>query len=216
MNNDLLVEQNTLFCLAKHYLRHSGHIYGSVPFFNGLPQPITLWSVNNGRVDFDSKLAVEDFFATNGQPLATSEYLELANVHGSSMLIPLNIVEQHGFLDKSFFMYAEEIEFCFRLLSKGITSHLVLSSRVMHESGGSTNDNAKTKQIMSYYQRRNFLVVLRRYRGWPFYLELQKTYFKEFIVRIIKGKRVDRYKMLGCLHALIGLMGKRLSNESLS
>lgn len=83
-------------------------------------------------------------------------------VSGASMMIRREVFEQIGFLDEAYFMYFEEMDFCFQANRSGWECWHVPASRVVHfvgQSSGITNKKMK-KRMPTYWfnsRRRYFL-----------------------------------------------------------
>jgi len=145
VNSDALAEPEALQHLVDAQAEHGAAIYGGVP----------LRRAGDGTtlLDFPAKFLDEQArpraflrdaeipFDADWQQRGT---LRVGAVPGSCMLIPLSVVATHGWLDESWFMHCEEIDFCYRLRAAGIARFLVPASRV-------------------YYRARNEILLARRY-----------------------------------------------------
>jgi len=66
--------------------------------------------------------------------------------------------EKELFFDESFFMYFEDVEWCYRIKKQGLKNYFTLDSYIYHlNCGSSANDDWKTKQLilseMLYYKK---------------------------------------------------------------
>ena len=109
-------------------------------------------------------------------------------------------------------MYGEETDYCYRLKKLGISSFIVPKSVVLHKGGESLKNS---KNLESYYRRRNFLYFERSYYGLSIIKNIKKrvgiiSFFKYFVLHIIKLTNKDNnyYINLANLHALINRKGK--------
>lgn len=56
---------------------------------------------------------------------------------GAAMLVPAAIIEQVGPLDEQFFMFGEDIDWCYRIRQAGYPIYYHPAARVLHRKGGS-------------------------------------------------------------------------------
>lgn len=215
LNNDALVEQNTLAALVGTYRKHGNALYGSVPVYRDQEGAL--------RVGMRTQ-------QVNGTPIHLNDLFEntFSDPHerfvnalsGSSLMIPIEIVRQHGFMDTSLFLYGEEVDYCSRLRKAGVPSILVPASRVFHEPTGSHKHHSPLKPVMLYYQTRNRLVQTRRDGSTGQYLQ---GLFKHVgfalmwtAYGLFRGKSAlknGRYTLMGIRDALRDRMGKTVAPE---
>ena len=83
----------------------------------------------------------------NGAPFAVDHPL------GAAMLVKREALEGVGWLDESFFMYCEEIDWCIRAKSAGWQIYQVPSARVVHHAGQSTGQ-FREKMLVELHRSR--------------------------------------------------------------
>ena len=93
-------------------------------------------------------------------PPLRSEVHQCDWVSGASMLIRREVLEQVGLMDENFFLYFEEVDFCWRAKRAGWEVWYVPQSRVMHLEGASTGIGVKARRRAPYWydSRRRFFV----------------------------------------------------------
>jgi GT2 family glycosyltransferase len=81
-------------------------------------------------------------------------------VSGASMMVRRAAIERVGQMDDGYFLYFEEVDFCWRIKRAGWEIWYVPQSRVMHLEGASTGIrvNAKRRAKYWYDSRRRFFV----------------------------------------------------------
>lgn len=167
LNNDLLVEKTTLSYLVKVYLEKGNAIYGSTVLYLENKSTIEFmggWTIKNNEVDFTKKPNIyKDKQFKDCVP--AKEYDYYSHIMGASMLIPFDVIKKYGFMDSSFFMYAEEKDYCFRMREFNISSIIVYKSIVLHHRQKSTNKN-KLPFLRHYYIVRNNAYFMKRHRGF--------------------------------------------------
>lgn len=229
LNNDAAPRSDALTALVNAYNEHGDALYGSVTV-NDAPEPEIVfgggWTLN---ADTGNPL-YNDYNPLRGKPYArhfqASKPRRMADVNGSSMLIPLAVVRAHGYMDDAFFMYGEETEYCIRLGQHGIPSILVPASVVMHEDKGSSAGNPLlTAVLRGYYQRRNELVIKRRYRGMQLFLGIMRAearccwriWLRALVLPrwIPMDNAETHFRCLAAWDALWNRLGKRFAPEDI-
>jgi hypothetical protein len=77
-------------------------------------------------------------------------------VEGACMLIRCNAYRQIGGMDESFFMYAEEVDLCYRLKENGWQVWYQPLARVTHLGGGSSSERKTQREVDLYRSRVRF------------------------------------------------------------
>ncbi|MDL2124646.1 MAG: glycosyltransferase family 2 protein [Deltaproteobacteria bacterium] len=226
VNTDMEFKTDTLAELVYAYLRRGEGIYGSLPLHSHDHSRIgfTAWAVDvNGKPEFSRKVLAWDqpYREILDSGLSNAKEIQVANVHGCSMMIPLSVVKNHGFMDNSFFLYTEEYDYCFRLAKSGLPSFIVLSSVVLHGRMSNSKYSQKLKTILEhYYMTRNFLVLKRRHWGY-------RACFGEILKKLKRSLKLRAkfmfsshkfsalcpkhyYRYLGVRDALLLRMGKTI------
>ena len=68
-------------------------------------------------------------------------------VVGAAMLVRRAAIEQAGGFDESFWMYSEEVEWCWRLRRHGWTIAYVPDAEIIHHEGASTSQNIAARLV---------------------------------------------------------------------
>ena len=210
LNNDLTVRKETLQKLLLAYNFYGTGIYGSITLKSENPDV-----VNFGGGNTDDINKAFDYNAYEGCLLEDynkkSQLRKVQSVEGSSMLIPLEIIKNHGFMREDFFMYGEETDYCYKLKKQGISSYIVPESVVVHKGSESLKNS---KHLESYYRRRNILYFEKEHYGVSILTNLQKkvgiiNLIKFFVSHLFFFKQNDElyYLNLANLHAIMGRKG---------
>jgi len=86
------------------------------------------------------------------------------HVPGCCMILSAEMIREIGLLKEDFFLYVENIEYCFRARQAGYRVAIDRSMRVVHDRPSSSLIENKNNQI--YYKSRNlFLLADQRYEG---------------------------------------------------
>ena len=172
VNNDATVHPDSLTQLVSAYLRHGTALYGGLPLNTSALSP-------DSQVLFARKFLapvykeslVPSRHLTYAEMFPDTQARQVGALSGSCLLIPLSLVRQYGFMDTSFFMYSEEIDYCLRLRQKGVACYLVPQAVVFHIKAGSSKGSVRLTGIVSYYRLRNHLIRIRPF--WYFALRDQ-------------------------------------------
>ncbi|GAP10789.1 predicted glycosyltransferases [Bellilinea caldifistulae] len=77
-------------------------------------------------------------------------------IQGTSMMIKKIAWDSLGGLDENFFMYSEEVDFCYRLAKAGFECYWVPQSKVIHYGGQSTSQFAREMFLQLYRAKTQF------------------------------------------------------------
>jgi GT2 family glycosyltransferase len=90
---------------------------------------------------------------------------------GASLYVEQEYLERVGFMDESYFLYCEEMDWVERGRKQGFRPVIALSSRLRHKEGASTGSHGGVRQkslLSEHYGVVNRLRITRRF--WPYYL----------------------------------------------
>ncbi|MBI4429526.1 MAG: glycosyltransferase [Ignavibacteriales bacterium] len=89
--------------------------------------------------------------------LNTEETYEVDAVSGSFMMLRREIYERVGGLDEAFFMYGEDLDWCYRIQSAGWKVYYVHSTKIIHYKGESTKRSG-LDEIRTFYEAMHLFV----------------------------------------------------------
>lgn len=216
LNPDAIPEPDTLTALVEAYSQHGDALYGSVPVYTqGNHEHVSLhsWALReDGTANLNKRIQIEGDFAACFPDRSPRR---LATLHGSSLLIPLALIDKYGFMDSTFFLYSEEHDYALRLAKQGVPAFLVPASRVIHHPAGAHKHAPSLKPIILYYQARNRLTLMRRHGTTLTYAKglLQHSFYAAAWAALslkhgVPALQNARYTLLGILDAVRGRMGK--------
>ncbi len=92
---------------------------------------------------------------------------EIDWIAGACMLIRQETLEQVGGLDESYFMYAEDAEWCQRIRTKGWAVYYLPYLEIIHHHGASSTDvsNQWIKSLIAYMKSKNGFLQSLIFRG---------------------------------------------------
>lgn len=159
VNNDATVEPGIVEALAEAAASRpdAGVLACKVLFADS----DRLWYAGAGFNPYLGRSRHERF----GKPDEPGVLRDTVRATGAGMAVSRAAIDAAGLLDEEFFLYAEDLEWCLRIQAAGFAVLYVPEARVRHRvtaaSGGAGSPTA------SYYEARNVLAVVERYRPLP-------------------------------------------------
>ncbi len=83
---------------------------------------------------------------------------------GAFMCIPKKVLDEVGLLDERFFMYAEDIDLCYRIVQAGYTNYYLPTTQIIHFKGESTKLHSLS-YVLTFYKA-SLQFIQKHYRGW--------------------------------------------------
>jgi len=223
LNNDTIVRPDTLTTLVEGYQQHGEALYGGIPLDENSENgewriQMNIWEIRKDGQYQQRGLSNYPF----SQYFPTTEPRIVAGLSGSTLMIPVSVARKHGFIDTSFFLYSEEIDYCLRLRAAGINSYIVPKSVIFHVNGGSRRDKPELKPVIIYYQTRARLVLAHRHFGGFTYMTtlLKQCFFVIgwLVSSLSKGKLALKsayFMTLGIRDGVLNRMGKTFAPENI-
>lgn len=137
LNNDTVVDENFLKPMVE-LLESSDDIgfVGPKTYFYDKKNLIQV--AGGGYVDLTTARAYLLGYMENDSS-KYNEVIELDYVSGSCILTKRDVIEEIGLLDERFFMYYEDVEWCYRGKKHGYKSFYQPEAVIWHKHGASTN-----------------------------------------------------------------------------
>lgn len=85
------------------------------------------------------------------------EAAEVDVISGACLMLPRSLFEQVEFFSEDYFMYAEDVDLCYKIRQAGYTNYFIPSATVIHFGGGSSEKAPS-----------DFSVVMMRESKWRF------------------------------------------------
>lgn len=109
-------------------------------------------------------------------------------VSGCAMFVRAGVFKKIGFLDKRYFMYLEDMDFCQRAKLSGFHIGVSAKAVVWHKNASSSGKPGSEFHV--YYQTRNRLIFAFKYAGWKMRLLLLRESLRQFFLNDIRRKAV--------------------------
>lgn len=178
LNPDTIVRPNAIQILVNFMDTHPkvGIAGSRLEDPDGTPQQSafrfhSIWS----ELDYGVRLGVLSKLLSNwiASPPVPEAPCQTDWVAGASMIVRREVFESVGLLDEAYFMYYEEMDFCWQAKQAGWSCWYVPESRVVHlvgQSSGVTDTKIKPKRRPTYWFDSRRRYFLKNY-GW-FYTAL--------------------------------------------
>jgi GT2 family glycosyltransferase len=203
LNSDCLVQkkaiEDTLYWMDKHpsvgvascaLVNHDGSLQGTGGYFPTLIRVFSWMTIQD--------LPFVDKFIKPFHPMKSKSYhtgdnfyrteKELDWVTGAFFLMRKSIVKEVGYFDRDYFMYMEEVDYCFRIKNKGWKIYYLPTPSVIHLGGAS---GVSGENIVQEYQGVK-LFYEKHYPSWqyPLLRILLKVgaFLRIFLFGLLEGK----------------------------
>lgn len=93
--------------------------------------------------------------------LDTNHSYEIDCLVGAFMVVRRSVIDQVGMLDEDFFMYGEDIDWCYRIKQAGWQIYYVATTRIMHYKGASSKK--KPFKIIYEFHRAMYIFHKKHY-----------------------------------------------------
>lgn len=158
MNNDTSIAPDFLIELQRASLaRPDLRILGPLILFHDHPELI--WNVTTHLIPH-TLISLNPY---RRQPLNRFTFpavLDVDFANGCAMLIRRDVIRSIGYLDSSFFVYSEDVDFCFRARRQGFKIGIATRARMTHKV---SRTMAKQKEKTRWLRMRNQIWVYRRH-----------------------------------------------------
>lgn len=210
LNNDTVVDKNFLLELLDHANRYPTHglISSKIYFYPGSEfhkasykpseRSRVLWYAGGAtdwqHLAFHHK-GVDELDRGQFDHLVTSDFAT-----GCSLLIRREVLEKIGTLDKSYFLYNEDLDFSLRARENGYKIGFCASSKVWHKNAGSSGGAGSS--TADYYQTRNRYILVMKHGSVGVWI----TALRLMIRDLLSG---NEFKIKAVWHFLSGQFGKQ-------
>ena len=180
LNNDTVIKPNFLNELVKYYDYSTGIC---APIIFKYYKPNEIWS-SGGK--YNIFLGTYSNIATK----IKEKQRETNFITGCCWLIKQEIFKKIGLLDNTYFLYSEDVDFCYRLKQATYKLKIIPSSSIFHKISKTTGIDSPL--MFYYFHRSKLMFIYKNYKGIKrfFYLNLNIAirYLRVFEF-FIKGKK---------------------------
>lgn len=184
LNNDTVITKDTISNLKKGFDFDSkaGIITGKIYYFS---EPKTIWAAG-GKFNFNTGIADQPELGKIDDGVQYENTCEVSFATGCTMLISKQVINTIGYLEESYFLYAEDTDYCCRVLNAGFKIIYVGKALIYHKVSASTG---KQSNMQQYYMFRNNCYIIKKYCNKPLYGYARRIY------RTIKEMKYEHYSL---------------------
>lgn len=184
LNNDTVVEPRSASVLVElARSKPEAHFFGSYICFAA--EPHLLW-FGGGHFDWITGTPTNAGYGQHAATVSSQEPASVDWISGCSLLIRTKSLDGVGYMDESFFLYAEELEWQLRARGKSPAAWIARECLVSHKVGRSTGST--DGQMGRVFMSRNYLKLAARHGGARLPLWLGR-WAVEFLVKpALKGQ----------------------------
>ena len=161
LNSDTIVVDNCLESCVKYMESHEnvGALGCKVVLPDGTLDKACRRSFPDFNVSFYKMSGLSRLFPKNKRfgrynltYLDEDETYEVDSIVGAFMLVRSEAIKQAGLLDESFFMYGEDIDWCYRIKHANWKIIYYSDAKIIHYKGSSTTKKQSKKLIYEFYK----------------------------------------------------------------
>lgn len=194
LNNDTVVEPDFLFRLMAH-AEPDRLLAPKIYFYDDRTR------INNHLGDFDYWRGIHrDWFYGKSDSEASRRVQDVSMANGCALLIPRGVIDKIGYLDETFFMYAEDVDFITRAVRAGVRVTFVPDSVLYHRESASSGGAGSPLTV--YYTTRNRLYLMFKHQPNRLILAYFLVYFS--VTRLAVAARYLARGQRAQLGALLG------------
>lgn len=200
LNQDALVEKDFLGPL-KEGLEKNKKLGAAASIIKHRRNKRTFYDFG-GQISSFTKQAVHDkrtSLKNNRKPV------ERDFVSGCCLLVKKEVFEKTGFFDEDFFLYFEDVDFCYRMKEKGFRIQVFPQSVIFHQISGSLG---RDNPLVIAYNFRNHLFFVKKHFSF-FQLSASLGFdFLRGLFLFVRKPKLGRAAFKGIFHFLRGKTGK--------
>lgn len=190
LNNDTTVEPDFLSVLVKEMESNKeiGISAGKIMYYS---KPNIIWSAG-GYIDEGKCLGYHYGINCND----SDEYnikKEVTFLTGCLQLIRADLIKKVGLYDEEYFLYMEDVDFCYRAKLEGSKIMYVPESKIYHKVSASTG--GEESPMVLYYMTRNVMLFNKKFRDSLTNSMKFELYWKLKMI-VDKFRRKDKYKYI--------------------
>ena len=190
LNNDTTVEPDFLSILVKEMQENEeiGISAGKIMYYS---RPDIIWSAG-GYIDEGKCLGYHYGINCND----SNEYnikKEVTFLTGCLQLISADVLKKIGLYDEEYFLYMEDVDFCYRAKLAGYKIIYVPNSKIYHKVSASTG--GEQSPMVLYYMTRNVMLFNKKFKETLTNRIKFETYWKLKMI-LDRFRRKDKYKYI--------------------
>jgi len=209
LNNDTVIESYSLKSMVEIFNNKLIGIIGSALLIYGEPNLLQVLC-GTGKLSWVNAGKGKYIYPRKTYTQELQKEFEIPGyIVGASMLVKKEIFQNVGLFDENYFMWAEEVDFCFRTLKKGYKLYCCGTSKVYHKEGSSSGQGEtknflfkKSKRpslkrfiVTGYLDRRNHVYFVKKHYGTLYSVVYVLIYMPKLMKRIMGILLFDNHKI---------------------
>jgi len=156
LNNDTVVSPDFIKPLLDT-CRNDGNVgvAGGKIYFSDKPD--TIWFNGGAFHEWTGKV---EHFNFKEKDVGQIPPKEITFITGCMWLVPRQVFEKVGFINEEYFMYVEDLEFCYRVRKAGYKLAVNPESRIWHKIGGSSDGHLSPFSV--FWTGKNTVLFIRQ------------------------------------------------------
>jgi len=146
LNNDTIIDKDAINNLVNSPLNDNLTILGGVSYYHDKPD--TIW-FDGGIID---TYKAKSYHLNRGKK-SPSKIDNISFITFCYVLIPPKVIQKVGLMNEEYFMYVEDMEYCYRATQNGIKLNIVPNSKIWHKVGASSG--AEVSEFSAYWITKN-------------------------------------------------------------
>ncbi len=183
LNDDTLLSKDFLKKLVNESEKNCYYISG--PLIKTANN--TIWSLG-GTID---KLRFSGGLIGYGQKNNISDKNQLVDfISGTAMLVKREVFEKVGFMDEDYFLYYDDVDFCFRAKKMGYDSYIIPSSKIIHLETATIKKNSPAHY---YHSAKSHLIFV--FKRAPIVIKLRELLrLGKTVIELLNGTKFFQRK----------------------
>ena len=211
INPDTIVQEDTIRVMVEFLQNHPEVGLAGCKILNpdGSFQPACRRGFPTPWVAFAKIFGLSRLFPKTklfGTYLSMEETYPVDAVSGSFMMVRKEIFEQVGGLDESYFMYGEDLDWCYRIRQAGWRIFYVHSTQIIHYKGESTR-RSSLDEIRTFYNAKHLFVEKHFQSSRIFNIALRLSIglvsFAAFITFALRPLKIELFDFISVTISLL-------------
>ena len=158
LNNDTIVDPNIIVAfIAATAAAPGGGMFAAKIYYHA--EPRKLWYAGAYLEKRLHSIHIGEGQVDNGNDYSSMVETEFAS--GCALFVKTSVVREIGLLDERFFLFYEEVDWCYRAKRAGHKSFLVPEAKVWHKASASFG--GERSALARYFVKRNSLLFARKH-----------------------------------------------------
>lgn len=122
---------------------------------------------------------------------------EVGFISGAAMMIKRHVTEDVGLFDEDYFLYTEDVDWCYRVSKKGYKLIYIPSSKVWHKGSSSIRKTKNSTPL--YYRTRNKILFMRKNANlihWMIFLPFFSLFILKNLIKCGVSRDIEGVKSI--------------------